>query len=295
MYLRLRLIRLFCAAPGTRHVGDDRARCRASKRLLALRRRCRGPGVGLARADARATKGPYDEGQHALHRRGASSAGRRCTGTSGACTRRGRPGFSPGAFRVFGATLGVERAVKLAVVALAAVLVFLLARRAARPGWAAAAALTLRRPADADALAEVARHRSRLRSRDAPRRLACRRGGLGRARCFAGLLAGADGLLQAGFRPGGGRVGGAVALLGAPGASCSRAQPGGEADALHRNSPSLRRRPRRRPRRPSPITLAAHGTLKEFFEQAILFPRDVVRALPLASPRPCASSSSRAP
>jgi hypothetical protein len=45
------------------------------------------------------------------------------------------------AFRVFGATLGVERAVKLAVVALAAALVFLLARLATRPLWAAAAGL----------------------------------------------------------------------------------------------------------------------------------------------------------
>ncbi|HTS01775.1 MAG TPA: glycosyltransferase family 39 protein, partial [Thermoanaerobaculia bacterium] len=46
-----------------------------------------------------------------------------------------------GAFRVFGATLGVERAVKVVVVALTAALVFLLARRAARPLAAAAAAL----------------------------------------------------------------------------------------------------------------------------------------------------------
>jgi len=46
-----------------------------------------------------------------------------------------------GAFRVFGSTLGVERAVKLGVVVLAAVLLFLLARLAARTRWAAAAAL----------------------------------------------------------------------------------------------------------------------------------------------------------
>ncbi len=46
-----------------------------------------------------------------------------------------------GAFRAFGVTLDVERAVKMGVVALAAVLVYLLARLAARAEWAAAAGI----------------------------------------------------------------------------------------------------------------------------------------------------------
>ncbi|MEO8054660.1 MAG: glycosyltransferase family 39 protein [Acidobacteriota bacterium] len=172
-----------------------------------------------------------------------------------------------GAFRVFGATLGVERAVKLGVVALAAVLVFLLARLAARTGWAAAAALlfivlptqTLSlRSRDAGLVLVLATLLAACRPTDRPRRRAL----------VAGLLAGLTFWFKQDF-VGAAAVAGAIAV----GTSAALSAPAGRKlraalfDALVPFTAGLAA---------GLATLAAvlavRGTFKEFFEQAILFP-----------------------
>jgi hypothetical protein len=184
-----------------------------------------------------------------------------------------------GAFRVFGATLGVERAVKLGVVAFAAALVFLLARLAARAGWAAAAALVF---------VVLPTQTLSLRSRDTGLVLvlatlfaACRPTTSPRRRAFvAGLLAGATIFFKQDFVLAA-AVSGAVAL---GGPALLRAPIGRRgrtlaeallpfAVGLFAGVASLA------------VTLAALGAFREFFEQAIVFPAtsfERFRSLPLS-------------
>jgi hypothetical protein len=172
-----------------------------------------------------------------------------------------------GAFRVFGVTLGVERAAKLAVVALAAILVFLLARLAARAGWAAAAALLF---------VVLPTQTLSLRSRDTGLVLvlgtllvACSPTVRPRRRALiAGLLAGAASWFKQDFVAAAAVAGAiAVALPAFEGAPPGRKLRAALLDALV----------------PFTVGLAAalaflattlvwHGTFEEFFKQAILFP-----------------------
>lgn len=172
-----------------------------------------------------------------------------------------------GAFRVFGATLGVERAVKLGVVALAAVLVFLLARLGARTGWAAAAALlfvvlptqTLSlRSRDTGLVLVLATLLAAGAPTDRPRRRAL----------LAGLLAGLTVWFKQDF----------VGAAAAAGAIAVAAQ-------AVRDAPHARRLRASLLDALVPFTvglcgglatlaasLAVRGTFNEFFKQAILFP-----------------------
>lgn len=191
-----------------------------------------------------------------------------------------------GAFRAFGATLGVERAAKIAAVALAAVLVFLLARLAARPLAAALAALLF---------VALPTQTLSLRSRDlglvfvlAALLAACAPSSRPRRRALvAGFLAGLTAWVKQDF-----------AAAAAVGAGAALALEAGARARLAR-----RTRPGGSPIRPSAgvlvpfalglcagvaslaATLAMHGTLGEFFRQAILFPATSFgrfRSLPLS-------------
>ncbi|MBK9064717.1 MAG: hypothetical protein IPL89_16230 [Acidobacteria bacterium] len=185
-----------------------------------------------------------------------------------------------GAFRVFGATLGVERAVKIGVVALAAVLLFLLARLAARTGWAAASALlfvvlptqTLSlRSRDAGLVLVLATLLAACAPTDRPRRRAL----------VAGLLAGLTFWFKQDF-VGAAAVAGAIAV----GTSAALSAPLGRKlratlfDALIPFAVGLSIG-----LATLAATLAVRGTFKEFFEQAILFPTSSFgrfRSIPLS-------------
>jgi len=191
-----------------------------------------------------------------------------------------------GAFRVFGATLGVERAVKVVVVALTAALVFLLARRAARPLAAAAAALLF---------VVLPTQTLSLRSRDtglvlvlATLLAACRPSASPRRRALvAGLLAGFTVFFKQDFVLAA-ALGGAVAVALA---AATRASPGRRArtgdgwktifeEGLLPFAAGLVAGPAL-----LAATLAAHGTFAEFLRQAILFPATSFgrfRSLPLS-------------
>lgn len=190
-----------------------------------------------------------------------------------------------GAFRVFGPTLAVERAVKLAAVAIAAVLVFLLARLAARPRWAAAAALlfvvlptqTLSlRTRDAGLVLVLATLLAASSPSARPRRRAL----------LAGLLAGLTAWFKQDFAIAAAAGGATAILLGA--AARRRLAPkrtaGGRTplvvEGLLPFVAGLAVGPAA-----LAATLAAHGTFGEFFEQTIRFPATSFgrfRAIPLS-------------
>jgi hypothetical protein len=236
-----------------------------SERLLA----CAVGAIAVVRAWPALTsgyEGPYDEG-NTLCAATRSLAGETPYRDFWSLHPPGTAWLLAGAFRVFGVTLGVERAVKIAVVALAAVLVFLLARLAARAGWAAAAALlfvvlptqTLSlRSRDTGLVLVLATLLAACSPTDRPRRRAL----------LAGLLAGATFWFKQDFVAAA-AVAGAIAV----GTSAALSAPVGRRlravlfDALF----------------PFGVgcftglatlvsVLAARGTFKEFFEQAILFP-----------------------
>ena len=189
-----------------------------------------------------------------------------------------------GAFRAFGATLEVERAVKVAVVALAAVLVFQLARRAARPGWAAAAALLF---------IVLPTQTLSLRSRDTGLVLVLAAllaatapsGRPGTRALFAGLLAGLTVFFKQDFVLAA-AAGGAAALIGrARARPASGAQPEGGPKTLFIEGLLPFAVGLGAGLAAFAITLAAHGTFKEFFEQAVLFPAtsfERFRSLPVS-------------
>ncbi len=191
------------------------------------------------------------------------------------------------AFRVFGATLEVERAVKLGVVALAAVLLFLLARLVARPLAAAAAALLF---------IALPTQTLSLRSRDtglvlvlAALLAACAPWNRPRRGAFvAGLLAGLTAWFKQDFVLAAAAGGAVAVVLGAaagPPRTARSDGPGGGTRALFFEGlfpfalgliagPAL-----------LAATLAAHGTLEDFFRQAILFPATTFgrfRSLPVS-------------
>ena len=185
-----------------------------------------------------------------------------------------------GAFRVFGSTLGVERAVKLGVVALAAVLVFLLARQAARAGWAAAAALlfvvlptqTLSlRSRDTGILLVLATLLAACSPTDRPRRRAL----------VAGLLAGLTIGFKQDFVAAAGVAGAiAVALPAFGSAPAGRKLRAALLDALAPFTVGLAATLAF-----LATTLVLHGTFEEFFKQAILFPASSFarfRSIPLS-------------
>ena len=211
-------------------------------------------------------EGPYDEGNTLC------AATRVLAGETPYCDfwsmhPPGTTWLLAGAFRVFGSTLGVERAVKLAVVALAAVLVFLLARLAARAGWAAAAALlfvvlptqTLSlRSRDTGLVLVLATLLAACAPTDRPRRRAL----------LAGLLAGLTIWFKQDFVAAAAAAGAiAVAAQAVRDAPAPRRFRAALVDALVPFTAGLAAG-----MATLAATLAVRGTFKEFFEQAILFP-----------------------
>jgi hypothetical protein len=177
-----------------------------------------------------------------------------------------------GAFRVFGPTLAVERAVKLAVVAVAAVLVFLLARLVARPRGAAAAALlfvvlptqTLSlRTRDTGLVLVLAALLAASSPSAHPRRRAL----------LAGLLAGFTVFFKQDFVLAA-AAGGATALLLDAAARKRLSRNAGKEGRASLFLEGLLPFAAGLAAGPAALaaTLAAHGTLGEFFEQAIRFP-----------------------
>ena len=243
----------------------DHARVTRTERALAL-------GVAAAAllrgwpALTAGTEGPYDEG-NTLCAATRVLAGETPYRDFWSLHPPGTTWLLAGAFRVFGVTLGVERAVKLGVVALAAILVFLLARLAARAGWAAAAAVLF---------VILPTQTLSLRSRDtglvlvlatlltacAPTLRPRRRALLG------GLLAGATAWFKQDFVAAAAVAGAiAVAAQAVQAAPPARKLRAALLDALVPFTVGLCGG-----LATLAASLAARGTFKEFFEQAILFP-----------------------
>ena len=214
-------------------------------------------------------EGPYDEG-NTLGAAWRVAGGERLYRDVWSLHAPGTTWLLAGAFRLFGATLCVERAAKAAVLVAAAVLVFLLGRRAARP-WAAAGAALLFLALPSQTLS--------LRSRDtglvivlATLCAASAPGLRPKTRAIlTGLLAGLTVWFKQDF---------ALAAVLASVLALALDKAMLTSSALLRFAAGLAAGPVS-----LTATLAAQGTLEEFCRQAILFPATsfaLFRALPLS-------------